>query len=73
MLKKVVHSPYLNLFSGLILLLTAGWETWDKLGEFSLAAHHGVFVFSLIQLAKVIPELLHGLSEIHEATEPCGE
>jgi len=73
MLKKVVHSPYLNLFSGLVLLLTAGWETWHRLGEFSLAAHHGVLVFSIIQLLKVIPELLHGLQEVHESVEPCQE
>ncbi len=71
MLKKIVHSPYLNLFSGVILLLTSGWETWNSLDEFSLAAHHGVLVFSLVQILRTIPEIFHGLKEIHESIEPC--
>ncbi len=71
MLKTIVHSPYLNLLSGLALLFTSGWETWDRFDEFSLAAHHGILVFSLIQIARTVPEILHGLKEIHESVEPC--
>ena len=71
MLKKIVHSPNLTLFSGVVLLLTSGWETWNKLDDFSLAAHHGVLVFSLIQILRTIPEIIHGLKEIHESIEPC--
>jgi len=71
MLKKIVHSPYLNLFSGFALLFTSGWETLARFDEFALAAHHGVLVFSLIQIARTIPEIMHGLKEIHETVEPC--
>ena len=71
MLKKIVHSPYLNLLRGIALLITSGWETRDRFGEFSLATHHGILVFSLVQIARTVPELLHGLKEIHESVEPC--
>lgn len=69
MLKKITESPYLNLLSGLILLVTSAYETITSLGEASLGAHHGVLVFSIIQLAKVIPEINRGLGEIQEANE----
>jgi len=53
--------------SGLILLLTAGYETFETLDEFHLAAHHGILVFSLIQIIKTIPEFMHGLKEVEES------
>lgn len=71
MLKSIVHSPYLNLFSGAILLLTSSWETWNRFDDFSLAAHHGVLVFSIVQLMRTIPEIFDGLKDIHESVESC--
>lgn len=67
MLKKITESPYLNLLSGLILLMTAGYETLETLDEFHLAAHHGLLVFSVIQIIKTIPEFMHGLKEVEES------
>lgn len=67
MLKKITQSPFLNLFSGLILLVTAGYETWESFDDFSVGVHHGILVFSLIQIVKSIPEIMHGLKEIEEA------
>ncbi|MCD6525595.1 MAG: hypothetical protein J7K75_01210 [Desulfuromonas sp.] len=52
MLKKIVESPYLNLLSGLVLLMTAGYETWKKFEEFHLAAHHGIVFFSIVHIVK---------------------
>lgn len=69
MLKKITQSPYLNLLSGLILLTTAGYETWDSLEEATMGAHHGILIFSLIQIAKAIPEIMVGLKELDEAAE----
>ncbi|MEJ6570100.1 MAG: hypothetical protein QNL80_14650 [Akkermansiaceae bacterium] len=69
MLKKIIQSPYLNLLSGLILLITAGYETWESFGEASIGAHHGILIFSLIHIAKSIPEVMHGLKELDEANE----
>ncbi len=72
MLKKITESPYLNLLSGLVLLITAGYETIDTFGEESMGTQHGVFLFGIIQIIKVIPELMHGLKEVEEAKELKG-
>jgi hypothetical protein len=69
MLKKIITNPYLNLTSGIILLLTAGFETWKTFGEGSIGAHHGILVFSLIHIAQTLPEIMHGFKELDEANE----
>lgn len=69
MLKKITQSPYLNLLSGLILLMTAGYETWDSFEQATIGAHHGILVFGLIQIVKAIPEITVGLKELEAATE----
>ncbi len=73
MLRKITQSPYLNLLSGIILLITSGYETVVTFNEASLGVHHGILVFSIIQIIKVIPEFMHGLSEIQEAGELAEE
>lgn len=67
MLKKIVQSPYLNLLSGVILLITAGYETWTSIEDMSLGVHHGMLIFSLAHIARTIPEVMHGLKELNEA------
>ncbi|MBU0482754.1 MAG: hypothetical protein KKG47_16800 [Proteobacteria bacterium] len=69
MLRKITRSSYLNLLSGLILILSAGIETIEGFGEGSIGAHHGILVFGLIQITKAIPEIMHGLKELEEAKE----
>lgn len=69
MLKKITQSPYLNLLSGLVLVVFAGHETIETFGEASVRAHHGVLLFGIIQTIKVLPELMHGLKEIEEAND----
>lgn len=65
-LTEITESPWLNLASGLILLITSGYEAWNSIGNLSLHAYHGVAAFGLIQTIKAIPELLHGLKEVQE-------
>jgi len=67
MLKRITQCPCLNLFSGLILLITSGYETWENLSEFHLAVHHGILVFSVIQIIKTFPEFMHGCKEVEES------
>ncbi|NQY64785.1 MAG: hypothetical protein HRT38_13830 [Alteromonadaceae bacterium] len=67
MLKKIVQSPYLNLLSGLVLLITSGSETWNLFDELVIGAHHGILIFSIIQIVKTIPEILQGLKEVDES------
>ncbi|MCU7845116.1 MAG: hypothetical protein KZQ93_14900 [Candidatus Thiodiazotropha sp. (ex Monitilora ramsayi)] len=69
MLKYLAQSPYLNFFSGIILFLTSGYETWKSFGEEAIGAHHGILIFSLVHIAKVVPEITQGLKEIEEADE----
>jgi len=83
MLKKITQSPLLNLFSGLVLLLTSSYEVVVTADEAFIGVSHGVLIFSIVQLLKVVPvlifsivqllkvvpEIMHGLSEIEEAHE----
>ena len=65
--EKLTRSPYLNLLSGLILLITSGYETWDTIESFSLGAHHGVLVFSIIHILKSLLEMMDGAEKVVEA------
>ena len=67
MLEKITRSSHLNLLSGLILLITAGYETWEAIEDFNLGAHHGVLIFSIIQILKSLPEFLEGAKDMAEA------
>lgn len=63
---KFVKSPWLHLFSGLILFVTSGIEVWRTIGEDTVGAHHGLVVFSIVQIVKAIPEF-------HEAADHLSE
>ncbi|MGI1671314.1 MAG: hypothetical protein K6L74_13455 [Neptuniibacter sp.] len=69
MLKTIASSPYLNLFSGVVLIVTAGSEVFNTFNEGGLGAHHGVFLFGLIQIVKTFPEFFHAIEEFEEAEE----
>lgn len=69
MLEKIVKSPYLNLLSGIVLLVMSAFETWDSFGDGSIGAHHGLLVFSVVHILKLLPEIMHGLREIDEGKE----
>ncbi|WP_300674664.1 hypothetical protein [Desulfoluna sp.] len=73
MLKKITTSPYLNFISGFFLLFTACYETWERIGDFSIGVHHGILVFSIVHIIKTIPEVLHGFKEIDEANNEMNE
>ena len=70
MLKNFTQNPLINLMSGLILLLTSGYETWNTIEEFSVATHHGVFIFSVLQILKTLPEVLQGSKELRVSVKP---
>lgn len=71
MLKKITQNAFLNLLTGIILLITSGAEIWESIGvsPFSIGAHHGIAFFGIVQIVKTIPELMHGCQEIEEAQE----
>jgi len=67
MLKAIIDSVYLNLISGLVLLVTSGYETWNTFGEGTIGAHHGVLIFSIIHILKTLPEMVEGFKDVNEA------
>ena len=72
-LKAVVKHPVTQLATGLILLISGGWEVvldfMSAEHSFQLGVHHGVAVFGLIQVLGSLPELLEGLDRSVEAIE----
>lgn len=73
MLKQITQSPYLNLLSGMILLSAALYEIVISVDEAAFGVRHGILIFSIIQIVKTIPEIMHGLTEIQEADDVMGE
>jgi hypothetical protein len=69
MLERIAKSPYLNMLAGIVLIITAGYETWESFGEYKMGTHHGVLVFGFVQVIKALPETLHGVKEIREGEE----
>ena len=55
------ESRIVNLISALVLLATSLWEI-VLTAEEGIGAEHGVFLFSIVSLLKVVPHL-------HEASE----
>jgi hypothetical protein len=69
MLEKITKSPYLNLISGLVLLITASIETYEGLAqEMEFGIHHGILLYSILHLIRAIPEAMHGFDDL-EKTE----
>jgi hypothetical protein len=74
LITAVLTSPLLNLLGGLTLISTSGYEIFEVVEELgkivinpNIGAAHGVFVFSIIHLLKVIPEVIDGFEDLNEA------
>ena len=68
LITRIAHHPYLNLFSGLVLLITASHEILLSLDE-GIGTHHGVAIFGAVQLIKSLPELMHGADDVAKFSE----
>lgn len=62
-LKYIVEHPWINLLSGLILLISASIEIVQTIEENDLGAHHGVAIFAVIHILQNLPHILHGLEQ----------
>lgn len=67
-LKKFAENTYVKLAAGIILLVTTSIELVEQL-ESGIQAEHGVFVFALWHIIRVIPELQHAADELGTASE----
>jgi len=63
-IKNIIFSPYLSLAAAFVLLATAGYEIFMGVEEFEVGSQHGIFVFALIQILKVIPDIAEAGDEI---------
>lgn len=63
LLGKFAENTYIKLVAGLTLLLTSLYELIMDT-EAGLQSEHGIVIFSLLHLLRVLPELQHGASEV---------
>jgi hypothetical protein len=72
-LRKIVDSPFVQLATGLILLLsgcaTAYHDFVEADNSLRLGVHHGVMVWALVQVLGSLPDLIDGFERSLEAME----
>ena len=63
MIKKVLDNPYANLLVGIILFSSSFMEVWESFHEdtVKLGTHHGVMLFGMVQILKVLPDIMDSL------------
>ncbi len=79
-LHRLIHrfakNPLLNLFAGLILLLSGLIECLASLVEgwydFPIGSHHGIAVFGLLQMVKALPDVVESFKLIEEGEATFG-
>jgi hypothetical protein len=71
-LKRIVKNPYVNIVVGIFFLYSGVYETVRELREvesFRIGVHHGVILFSILQILKTVPDFFEGLEYIDEVVE----
>lgn len=63
LLAKFAENTYVKLAAGLTLLLTSLAELVAT-AESGIHGEHGIIVFALLHILRVLPELQHGASEV---------
>ena len=64
LIKKLGQNPWLNMLIFVVLLISAGNEIWQSIQQFELGAHHGVFLYALMQCLKTLPDLFEPLKSL---------
>jgi len=71
-LRKLVSNPYLNLLVAVVLLysgLSESWHEIQEIEEFRFGVHHGIIIYSLLQILKTLPEVFEGMEYLTEVGE----
>ncbi|MCK5295164.1 MAG: hypothetical protein KAJ49_10945 [Arcobacteraceae bacterium] len=71
-LRRVTKNPYLNLFIGLIFLYSGISEMMNELKEldnFRFGVHHGVILFALLHILKIVPDIFEGFEYIENVED----
>ena len=62
-LKSVIENRWIKIIVALALFFSAGAEVFDNLEELEVGAHHGVLLYSILNIFKTLPDIFEG-SEI---------
>ena len=62
-LKYLVENRWLKMIVAFALFFSAGAEVLDSLEEIDVGAHHGVLLYSILNIFKTLPDFFEG-SEI---------
>ncbi|MBY0419962.1 MAG: hypothetical protein K2W88_18060 [Pararheinheimera sp.] len=63
-LRDMTTKPWVNMLVAVAMLIAAGNEIWQSIQSFELGAHHGVFLFALLQCLKTLPDLMEPLEKL---------
>ena len=65
-INSAVDNRWVKMFVALTLFLTAGAEVWNGINELEVGAHHGVLLFSIVDIIKTLPEFFEGAKDFAE-------
>lgn len=57
-------NPWVNMLVAAAMLIAAANEIWQSIQSFELGAHHGVFLYALLQCLKTLPDLMEPLNKL---------
>ena len=60
---SIIENRWLKIIVALALFFTAGAEVFNNLEELHVGAHHGVLLYSILNIFKTLPDFFEG-SEI---------
>jgi hypothetical protein len=63
-IETITQNPWLNMLIFVAMLISAGHEVWQSIQQFELGAHHGVFLYALLQCLKTLPDLFEPLESL---------
>lgn len=64
MFSRIIKSPWVSLASGLILMVSSGFEVYSEIADAKIGAHHGLLVYGFVMILRTIPDLHHGLENL---------
>lgn len=70
-LKKILRSPYISIFTGVILFASGVFESTEtaleKFFHIEIESYMGIIVFSIVQILKAITDIFEGLEKFEVA------
>lgn len=72
-LRAIISSPYTQLMTGVILLVSGCATTYYEFAEvdhsFRLGVHHGIVIWAAVQILGSLPDLIEGIDRSIDAIE----